>query len=246
MENQSSYASTPGLSRRDDPGCYQGAGCEDAGMPQAPSRSHPRGNPQLSSVRVLRHLHARWQRPRNLLPWINRLRRTRSLAVILGAGTFACHSNDDSKVASPAAQSETRIVAAVTSSTRKGGIVTAGIHATIVSDRHLPPDNAVIRAVLTSAQALIHDSVTSPMTLATVVANGREVAVLTRYASLANPVPSYVISRSHFTWITAGPNVRLTNDQCVDPRQHYAAVPGAVGAYVCVPIAFGWQKVGKG
>ena len=166
--------------------------------------------------------------------------------MILGVGALSCHSNDDGKVASPAAQGETRIVAAVTSSTRKGGIVTAGIHATIVSDRHLPPDDVVIRAVLTSAQALIHDSVTSPMTLAAVVAAGREVAVLTRYASLANPVPSYVISRSHFTWVTAGTNIRLTNDQCVDPRQHYAAIPGATGAYVCVPIAFGWQKVSKG
>ncbi|MGI8548353.1 MAG: hypothetical protein ACR2M1_13660 [Gemmatimonadaceae bacterium] len=138
-------------------------------------------------------------------------------------------------------KTETRIAGAVWAPTKGGKAVTVGLHVTIVSERRTPPTEPVIRAALTSAQAFIRDSVTSPVTLSTAVAAGREIPALTRYAVLANPVPSYTINRSRFTWVTAGDGVKLTNDQCVDKRQRFIALPGSPGAYVCAPTTLGWS-----
>jgi hypothetical protein len=152
---------------------------------------------------------------------------------------LACTGRDRQVVGKPAL-TETRLVGAVTALTRAGKAITVGVHATIVSGRRVPPDEAVIRAVFTSAQTMIRDSVTSPVTLSAAIAESRDVPVLTRYASFANPVPSYTIRRSHFTWVSVGDGIRLTNDQCIDHRQHFAPVPQTVGVYACVPVVLGW------
>ncbi len=167
-------------------------------------------------------------------------------ALILFVAIVGCHRDTAKDTAgsgdNSAEQVETRIVGAVQAPTKTGKTVTAGVHASIVSARRAPPTEAVIRAILAAAQQMIRDSVTSPTTFAAAIAAGRDVPVLTRYATLANPVPSYTISRARFTWITAGDNVNLTNDQCLDSRQRFIALPGAQGAYVCSPTTLGWNR----
>ena len=167
-------------------------------------------------------------------------------AFILFVAIVGCH-RDAAKEAggsgdSSAEQVETRIVGAVQAPTKTGKTVTAGIHASIISARRAPPTEDVIRAILAAAQQMIRDSVTSPTTFAAAIAAGRDVPVLTRYATLANPVPSYTISRARFTWITAGDKVNLTNDQCLDSRQRFIAFPGERGAYICAPTTLGWNR----